>query len=154
VLARPAWVSAADPQNMRPNAEVGALLQTEEPRAAKEAFLKSATALHLQETAPDNLASLKGFFAREPIAVTAALLTRISADGPGVSEAEIAAIGVPTLVIGHDHDEVHPFAHAETLASMIPGARLVRITAKVKGIDAYRHDFKTALSSFLSEQAA
>jgi len=69
--------------------------------------------------APANLASFDGFFSRMPQAITAALLQAIAADGPGVAEDEVRAIKVPTLVIGHGRDEVHPLAYAEALAALI-----------------------------------
>ncbi|MCQ2003478.1 alpha/beta fold hydrolase [Rhizobium sp. NRK18] len=151
ILARPAWIAAAAPHNMRPNAEVGHLLQTLPPEEAKAAFLASETGQRLAKEAPDNLASLTGFFSREPIAMTAALLTSISNDGPGVSEADIAAITVPTLVIGHDRDIIHPFSHAEALAQTIPGTRLVKITPKAEDRAHYVSDFHGALGQFLKE---
>jgi len=61
ILARPAWVTESAPANMRPNAEVGALLQAYPPEEAKKRFLASPTAEHLRLHAPDNLASLEGF---------------------------------------------------------------------------------------------
>lgn len=153
VLARPAWTTAAAPANMAPNAEVGRLLSALPPLEARNAFAGTRTALRLQAEAPDNLASLLGFFHREPIAVTAALLTAIAADGPGVSEEEVRAIRVPTLVVGHDRDAIHPLAHARALAAAIPGARLAEITPKATDKARYVADFRHALSSFLSEFA-
>jgi pimeloyl-ACP methyl ester carboxylesterase len=57
---------------------------------------------------------------------------------------------VPTLVIGHGRDLVHPLGLAETLAATIPGARLVEITPKAT--DAARHtdEFRAALRRFLT----
>ena len=40
--------------------------------------------------------------------MTSALLTRISADGPGVTEAQVRAIKAPTLIIATAQDHVHP----------------------------------------------
>jgi pimeloyl-ACP methyl ester carboxylesterase len=77
VLARPAWLTASAPENMIPNAEVGHLLTHLPPPAAKAAFLAGPLGQRLAAAAPDNLASLTGFFAREPIEVTAALLSSI-----------------------------------------------------------------------------
>ncbi|WP_377293746.1 alpha/beta fold hydrolase [Rhizobium sp. SG2393] len=151
VLARPAWVTAAGPENMAPNAEVGDLLKRLPPEEASAAFLEGETGRRLADEAPDNLASLTGFFSRQPIAVTAALLTAISADGPGVSEADLARIVVPTLVIGHGRDVIHPLGHAGALAALIPGARLVEITPKAASRAQYVSDFHSALSAFLRE---
>jgi pimeloyl-ACP methyl ester carboxylesterase len=151
ILARPAWVTAAAPDNMAPNAEVGRLLATLAADEAQKAFLAGDGAKRLAETAPDNLASLLGFFGRKPQAVTAALLCAIASDDPGVSEKEVRAIRAPTLVIGHGRDEVHPLAYAEAVAALIPDARLVAITPKADSRARYVSDFRAALSTFLTD---
>jgi pimeloyl-ACP methyl ester carboxylesterase len=153
VLARPAWVAEAGPANLAPNAEVGQLLASHAPAEARRLFEASPTHARLATEAPDNLTSLTGFFAREPIAVTSELLTRISADGPGVTRREIERIAVPALVIGHERDAIHPMAMAEELASLIASARLVRITPKATDVNRYRAEFRAAISTFLTENA-
>ncbi len=151
ILARPAWLTAAAPENMAPNAEVGRLLAQLAPQEAKAAFLSGTIGRQLAAEAPDNLASLTGFFAREPIAVTAALLTAISADGPGVGDEELARLSQPTLVIGHERDLVHPIAHARALAQKIPAARFVQITPKAESKAQYVADFHHAMRLFLKD---
>ncbi|WP_413990311.1 alpha/beta fold hydrolase [Labrys okinawensis] len=154
VLARPAWIAEAAPPNMEANAVVGDLLAGYSPEEARAKFDASEIARDLEERAPDNLASLRGFFTRRPQAVTSALLTRISADGPGVSREQIASLKLPTLVVGTDVDAIHPIGHAEALAAMIPGARFLRITPKALDKARYTQDFRTALAQFLSENPA
>lgn len=154
VLVRPAWFLAPGPANMAPNALVGALLRDHPPEAARLLFANSSTAAELAETAPDNLASLDGFFRREPLGVTSELLLRISTDGPGIDEAGLEAIAVPKLVIGHRRDFIHPFAHAEALVAAFPHARLVEITPKAVDRHAYVRDARAALSAFLREASA
>jgi len=151
VIARPAWVTARAPANMAPNAEVGRLLNRLGPEAAKPAFIASETGQRLAGEAPDNLASLTGFFARQPIKVTAALLTAISNDGPGVTEEEVRALQIPTLVIGHQKDLIHPLSHARALAELIRGADLVEITPKAESRARYVSDFREAMHNFLKE---
>jgi pimeloyl-ACP methyl ester carboxylesterase len=149
VLVRPAWVTDSAPANMRPNAEVGALLARLPVEQARAAFDASETCAMLAREAPDNLRSLLGFFEREPIAVTARLLSRISADGPGVSEAELRAVTMPAAIIATEEDFIHPLAHAERLASLIPRAELIRITPKGVDKSAYIAEMHAALSAFL-----
>jgi pimeloyl-ACP methyl ester carboxylesterase len=114
-------------------------------------FLSSATGRMLAVEAPDNLASLTGFFRREPRDVTSALLTRISRDGPGVTDSQLSSLSIPTLVIGHGEDVVHPMAHARYLANLIPAARLVEIPPKTRGREAYESGFRGALGRFIQE---
>ncbi len=151
VLARPAWVTDADPGNMRPNAEVGALLASHAAADARAVFEAGETGARLAREGPDNLASLRGFFTRVPLTITSALLTRISADGPGVSREQIAALRIPTLVIGHGRDAVHPLEMACELAALIPGSRLSVIPPKADDLEGYRTAFRASLRTFLKE---
>ena len=128
VIARPAWVSAPFPDNMRPYAEVGELLERDPAVEARERFEATATAALLAREAPDNLASLLGFFGRPDGRAFGQLLATIAADGPGVSIDEISQLRLPTLVLGHAADLAHPLAYAKRLASLIPDARLAVFT--------------------------
>ena len=149
VLARPAWLHDAAPANMTPNALVGELLRNHAPSEARARFEAMPLIEQLTMEAPDNLASLRGFFSREPLTTSAELLTRISADGPGVSKSDLSALKIPVLVIGHGKDYVHPLSLAKELASLIPGAQFVEITPKATDPLRYRDDFRAALASFL-----
>jgi pimeloyl-ACP methyl ester carboxylesterase len=151
VIARPAWLFAAGPENMAPYGLVGELLGRHPPEEARRAFDRSDTARRLGAESPDNLLSLRGMFAREPLDVTRALLTRLPADDPGVTEAQARALRLPTLVIGHGRDLAHPLAFAETLAGLIPGARLATITPKSDSREFYVQEFRAALAQFLQE---
>jgi pimeloyl-ACP methyl ester carboxylesterase len=149
VLARPAWLAADAPANMRPYAEVGDLLACFPADEARARFDQSETSALLEREAPDNLASLRGFFERAPQTVTASLLSRIARDGPGVTLDQVTRLAVPTLVIGHGHDVLHPFDHAERLAELIPGAELIEITAKGISRSQYVTEFRVTLRNFL-----
>lgn len=149
VLARPAWLVADAPVNMAPNALVGDLLARYPPDVAVTRFEASPIAAELAETAPDNLASLRGFFRRHPADETAALLCRISTDGPGVTRADLGRLRIPVLVIGNRRDHVHPIGLARQLAGLIANARFAEITAKADDPALYRADFQTALTAFL-----
>lgn len=149
VLARPAWVADAGPDNIRPNAEIGALLSRLPPDEARAEFTTGETHALLAREAPDNLKSLLGFFDREPIAVTAGLLNAISADSPGITEDELGRLALPVSVLATRQDYIHPLAHAERLARLIPGATLTVITPKGADKSAYLADFQAALRAFL-----
>lgn len=151
VLVRPAWVTEAAPSNMAPNAEVGALLGRLPADQARESFAASPTARHLAVEAPDNLASLMGFFDRAPQDATARLLTAISADGPGITPANLAALTLPVLVCATSEDAIHPAAHAEALAALIPHARLVHLPPKGRDKPAHLAALNAAMTQFLKE---
>jgi pimeloyl-ACP methyl ester carboxylesterase len=151
ILARPAWIADAAPANMHAYALVGDLLCRYPLDEARIRFEASAIAHQLKVDAMDNLATLRTFFSREPISITRELLSRISMDGPGVSNAGIKSISVPTLVIGHSRDLAHPLAAAKALAAMIPRSKFVEIVPKVESREQYLDSFKSALSAFLKE---
>lgn len=151
VLARPAWVTASAPENMKANALVGELLSKFDAEEARTRFLETDLARYLEKNAPDNVQSLIGFFSRYPLDVTSALLRRISTDGPGLDDAALSAISMPTLVIGHDDDVIHPLAYANELARRIAHSKLAIITSKVSSKDRYVSDFRHVLSQFLNQ---
>ncbi len=149
VLVRPAWGVGDAPENLAPNAEVGALLTRLPAAQARAAFASGATAGQLAHDAPDNLASLLGFFDRAPQAATARLLTTISADGPGVTAADLAALAVPTLICATPEDAIHPVGMARVIAAMIPSAHLVMLPAKGRDKTAHLAALAAAMTDFL-----
>ena len=151
ILVRPAWLCDPAPANCAPNAEVGALLAALPPDQARERFAASATARRLATDAPDNLASLMGFFARPPQAQTARLLSEIAHDGPGITPADLARLTLPTLVCGCAEDAIHPLPLAQALAMLIPGAKLVELPAKGRDKPAHLAALAAAIRQFLQE---
>jgi pimeloyl-ACP methyl ester carboxylesterase len=149
ILVRPAWITASDPDNNSPNRKVGRLLAHLSPDDARKRFEVSETAKLLAEVAPDNLASLKGFFSREPQATTAALLQAIGADGPGVSEQDLRNLEIPTLIVGHEIDYIHPLSYATALSQLIPRSQFVRITPKAVSKATYLENLHKAIAHFL-----
>ena len=150
ILARPAWLFAPAPDNMRPFAEAAAAIRAAPLAAAKAAFAASPTGRRLAREAPDNYASLIGFFDAASPGILADVLDDIARDGPGVTRDEAAALAVPTLVIGHAEDLVHPLATAEALAATIPGAVLARVPSKQSARPAHVAAFRAAIAGFLA----
>ena len=64
VLARPAWITDPAPDCLMPNAVVGDLLSRHQPATALAMFEATPLRERLAREAPDNLASLRGFFSR------------------------------------------------------------------------------------------
>jgi pimeloyl-ACP methyl ester carboxylesterase len=152
MLVRPAWITESAPPNNYPNALVAQLLSQFGPEDARKAFEASETAWQLAEVAPDNLASLRGFFSREPLTITAALLQAIANDGPGVSEADLCQLKIPTLIAGCDIDYIHPLAYAVKLSQLIPGSQLFRITPKAVSKARYLEDLRRSIAGFLENE--
>ncbi|MFC3321802.1 alpha/beta fold hydrolase [Mesorhizobium cantuariense] len=152
VLVRPAWAFAAAPQNMRPYAEAAELIRSRPLDEARDIFAASATAARLRTEAPDNLASLLGFFARENAAVFAEVMQAIANDGLGVTRAAAAGLALPTLVIGSGVDLVHPLATAHSLADAIPNAASAEVTPKATDKDRHFAEIRAAIGGFLEDR--
>ncbi|CAN7665058.1 alpha/beta fold hydrolase [Mesorhizobium sp. LjRoot246] len=152
VLVRPAWAFDAAPQNMRPYVEVAELIRNRPLDDARDVFASSATAARFRTEAPDNLASLLGFFARENATVFAEVMQAIAGDGPGVTRAEAAGLAIPTLVIGSGIDLVHPLATARSLVDAIPNAIFTEVTPKATDKDRHFAEIRTAIGSFLKDR--
>jgi pimeloyl-ACP methyl ester carboxylesterase len=148
VLARPAWIGEAAPENLRIYSDVAELLAQHGPEPGLRRLESSERYRRLLRESPDNAASMRSFFAREPLS-TVALLSRIPAQPPGVTREEISRLELPTLVIANEGDYVHSLAMAHQLAGLIAGARLNVIPSKNSNRDGYVDGFRAALDEFL-----
>lgn len=151
VLARPAWVEQASPSNLAPHRQIAFLLANHDAAIAMKMFESTPMAIAIAAKSPDNYSTLMSLFVRQPVQQTQALLAAIANDGPGVTHAQVAALVMPTLIIGTELDVVHPMAMAEKLASLIPQASLARVTAKSDDRDTHVADVKESLHLFLKE---
>ncbi|TPI57053.1 MULTISPECIES: alpha/beta hydrolase [unclassified Mesorhizobium] len=151
VLVRPAWAFDAAPENMRPYAEVAELIRNRPPNEARAVFAASATAARFRAEAPDNLASLLGFFERNNAADFAEMMQAIAGDGPGVSRGVAGSLAVPTLVIGSGTDLVHPLAIARELAKTILNAIFTEVTPKATDKDRHFAEIRAAIGGFLDK---
>ncbi|TPI34937.1 alpha/beta hydrolase [Mesorhizobium sp. B3-2-1] len=149
VMVRPAWAFDAAPGNMQPYVEVAELIDRLPLDEARAAFASSATATRFRREAPDNLASLLGFFERDNATVFAEVMQAIANDGPGVTRAEAAGLARPTLVIGSGIDLVHPLATARELANTIPGAAFAEVTPKATDKNSHFAEIRAAIGGFL-----
>ena len=148
VLIRPAWGIGPAGANLAPNAAVGARIARGATRADFDA---TPLARDLAQRSPDNLASLRGFFDRAPLPVTAALLTALSVDDPGLTAADLAALRAPTLVAGCAEDVIHPLPLACDLAARIPAAQFLDLPPKGRDRAAHRAALHDGLTRFLTE---
>lgn len=152
VLVRPAWTFEAAPSNMAPIRAIAALILAHPIDQAKALFVASDIAANLRENAPDNYASLHGYFDRPNAADFATVLADVAADGPGVSKIAAAALDLPTLIIGNRRDTIHPLSSAQTLAATIPGAAFVEVAAKAADKTRHFADTQAAITQFLTSQ--
>jgi len=153
VLVRPAWTFGKAPANMQPIAEVASLILDHGPDKARTTFAQSETAVRLFRDAPDNLASLLGYFDRPDAMTFAQVLADIAADGPGVSASDAEALDIPALVIGNAMDAVHPLSTAYTLAAAIPNAIFADIAPKARDSAKHFSELHTQITTFLHAHA-
>lgn len=100
-------------------------------------------------TGVDTLDSVLGTFSMQPEEIAAVLHGILV--GPVAPEIEDRrAIAVPTLIIGHEHDLIHPFSDAENLAEQIPQARLVQARSMVE-LRLFPERLTREITSFLDE---
>lgn len=152
VLVRPAWTFEASPGNLAPIRTVAALIHSHPIEGAKRLFIASETGQRIASEAPDNFSSLLGYFDRPDALAFASVLADIAADRPEVPRAAAAALAVPTLIIGNQHDAIHPLSCAQRLANVIPGASFVEVTAKAVDKDKHFVEVQDAIAHFLASK--
>ena len=152
VLVRPAWSFAPAPDNLAPIREIAALLRSHPLVEGQALFARSATAERLRVEAPDNLASLLGYFERPDATDFANVLADIASDGTGVSQEDAAKLTVPALVLGNRQDALHPLAVARLVADTLPNARFLEVPAKAADAEAHFAAVRTVILQFLDAE--
>src|SRR6516164_7923638 len=64
---------------------------------------------------------------------------------------QLEALDVPTLVLAHRQDPIHPFAYGRRLADAIRGARLVEVTARSVNRRQHAAEMQHNLAIFLRQ---
>jgi pimeloyl-ACP methyl ester carboxylesterase len=149
ILARPAWAAEPAPLTMRPYLLIAKLLQEFGGEEGRRRFAQSEELFEVEKVSRDNAASLRSFFLRPGEESTIELLTRIPRDGPGLSQQDIAAIDISTLIIGNAEEFVHPLCYASQLRDLIPNATLTIVVSKTADNAIHKSQFCEALNSFL-----
>jgi pimeloyl-ACP methyl ester carboxylesterase len=148
VLVRPAWLTAPRP----PHLEILLLVAAHLRRAGGAGvadFIQTSAYRAVAAESPDNATSLRRQFEVEDPLRRATVLERIVACEPGVSDADLARLRLPVLVIASGEDALHPVALARELAGRLPRAELRLVTSK--SVDAVRHtaEVRQALAEVL-----
>ncbi|MFA1625818.1 alpha/beta fold hydrolase [Rhizobium mongolense] len=152
ILVRPAWSFARAPDNLAPIREIAALLRSRSLADGQALFAKSATAERLRVEAPDNLASLLGYFERPDASAFADVLGDIASDGTGVSQEDAANLAIPALILGNRQDAIHPLAVAQLMADTLPNTRFLEVPAKAAATEAHFAAVRTVILQFLNTE--
>lgn len=151
VLSRPAWLEDPCPWNVRMFSRIAALLREHGPVAGLAEFQQSAEYAEALARWPDVANSLALQFQSPGVTERAPRLERIIRGRPHPDRQAWAGVRVPTLVLGNRLDPIHPFAYAEELARVIPGAQLREITAKSVNVSQHEQDVQRALEEFFTQ---
>ena len=118
---------------------------------ARQRFEASAMAQDLSVRSLDNLNAMRQHFEVAKPKERALLLSAIAKDGTELTRANLASLHIPVLVVGTDHDVIHPLAYAQTLADVLPNAQLLTITAKDLSKERYYSELKNGLAKFFDK---
>jgi pimeloyl-ACP methyl ester carboxylesterase len=80
-----------------------------------------------------------------------ARLERLPRDRPIADLRRLAVLQVPTIVLAHHQDPIHPFAYGQRLAKAIPGARLVEVTSRSANRQQHAAEMQHLIAAFLHE---
>jgi pimeloyl-ACP methyl ester carboxylesterase len=146
VISRPAWVDRPMPhQTIALFALIAMLLRQLEYSVETDEGLDWAWRRLQRDEAfadvsarfPDTAWSLRAQLSAAQAVKSVARLERLPLDQPIVDLSDAANIRVPTLVLAHHRDPIHPFTYGQRLANAIPSAHLVEVTAR--SVDRKRH---------------
>jgi pimeloyl-ACP methyl ester carboxylesterase len=153
VLSRPAWLDGPMPYEVQALFGRIAHLLREFGADGRDDTLRrlelDPAYAAIEQNFPDTAQSLRGQII-EPRAVAAlARLERLPRDRPIAHLRQAAAIRVPTLVLAHGQDPVHPLQFGLAVARTIRDAWFVRLTPK--SVDRQRHtaEVQRALTDFM-----
>ena len=100
---------------------------------------------------PDTAWLLRNQFTAARALDGVARLERLPRDRPCTDLHQLEALDVPTLVLAHRQDPIHPFAYGRRLADAIRGARLVEVTARSVNRRQHAAEMQHNLAIFLRQ---
>jgi pimeloyl-ACP methyl ester carboxylesterase len=150
VLSRPAWIDGPLPENVERYTTIARLIREKGTVPGRLAFEESPRFQAIRAESPDCAASLIAQFESPRARECVARLERLASDTPCHDRANYQSVRVPTLVLGNHRDPIHPWAVAQTLARLIPGAELKEIAPKSVSLETHTADVQSALDAFLT----
>jgi len=150
ILARPAWLDRPlEAWKQELYAAIAELIETED--AADAATLLSARKDFQQLAAefPATGSSLRGQLTRPQARQSTAVLRGFPQTAPSSDASAWSRIAVPTLVIAHCDDPLHPYDVGEHHARLIAGSTLTTIPSKEADATGFSAGFAAAVQEFL-----
>lgn len=152
ILVRPAWLDEPLPANLRHYPTVARYLREHGRERGRVLFAASDELRRVAAESVYAADSLLAQFDRPDAEANAVVLERLPRDAPNRDRSQWGKIAVPTLVIGTERDEVHPYAFAETLAAAIPGAVLRDVVSKTDDADRYEAEARDTVIGWVRDR--
>ena len=150
VLSRPAWLDGPMQRIADLFAHVARLIREAGPDEGYHLYQQTGEYRQMLAESPDCAAGLLSQFQHHRAAETVCKLERIPRDAPCSNLAQLAAIGVPTLVMANHQDPIHPYEYGVGLAERIGGAEFRELTPKSVSLDRYAAETQRHLVEFLT----
>jgi pimeloyl-ACP methyl ester carboxylesterase len=149
ILVRPAWGEEMPVPNLAALEEVGRLLADGALPEVREHYLRSERFERLSAQSPSAARAVLEQFGKPDAVARRVRLTSMPRSRPFGSYADLAAIRVPTLVIGTDRDFLHPLRLAREWFMAIPNARFRIVPARDADETLYEAAIRSAITEFL-----
>ena len=146
ILVRPAWLDKSDPENLQILLLAAKLLNEAEGETQFRQLPQFAS-IELATVAQ----SILGVFADNQQPGLEKVIDRMVGDRPFVSMDELNDIKVPCLVVGNDHDPLHPYEMAEKISGAIEGSSLEKLTSRYIDNDMHIEQVRSSVKKFLKE---
>lgn len=146
ILLRPAWLLETRPENLRILLDVAGHLEN----GQQKDFEKLPAFQDIQKISPEAAASLLGMFTREQPDNTSSLLRAMVEDQP-CPFGDPPLITLPVLVIGNDHDPLHPWEMAESWHKLLPNSRLIRVAPRYLEPETHQREVIQAIREFMNQ---
>jgi pimeloyl-ACP methyl ester carboxylesterase len=145
ILLRPAWFLSPAPENLRILLELATYLENGE----KSLFKSSPNLKAIRNKVPEAADSILGLFDRDHPDATASLLRNMVNDKPCPPDTS-ALLNFPTLIIGNDHDPIHPWSMAEAWHKHLPQSILIKVSPRYSDRDAHQQEVNRAIQDFMN----
>lgn len=149
-LVRPAWIDRPHPQNARVFSHIAQHILKYGAEEGRRKFLESVEYQSILNEDSELARSLEQEFTEPRAEECVARLERLPHDSPCQDREELRVITAPTLVIGQQHDPVHPWETSRILADLIANATLREVPARGHDLVGHVAQIQASIDAFLS----
>ncbi|MDA0194980.1 MAG: alpha/beta hydrolase [Bacteroidetes bacterium] len=147
VLVRPAWADKGKPENLAILLEVAKNMGKQN---GVMVYKENPVFKHIEKTLPLAAQSLLGLFDPSQSPEFPRVLQKMVEDRPFEDIAQLQKINKPCLIIGNDHDPLHPFEMAEHIHQNIPESRLSKVASRYLDESEHAKSVNQLVSTFIA----